>query len=637
MTSAIDATKPANTAAFTADMRANFAAAKSEIEAFGSVADGSGDALVAVKLNATGSVARTQHDKNEDTVSVKDFGAVGDGVTDDSAAFTAAAAYMKAQASWVVGGKAGACYVPPGVYRITKSIDCTANNAVGHGYSFYGRNELNTLINTHLTEAYPVFDFCGNGFTRFSGISMRQQSGCLATCGVLYGYVGSDTVGMNGMMSDILIIMLTCPGIVNTTDQFIYDTVQSVGTYGCVTGAGDALGITSKFVTILHTNDITRTVIRNCGFNGGVPLMLTGCGEYDIDFLYAAPTYSTSPAPVNAAIVIDFSYVNAGGQKVYINGLRTENQTASGTQDAMQAIAVLSRGTVQDTAIQILDVEGVFEVNNPSGANAGSSVLYSDTDSFINDLKIKGTTSSNAYPVLDLNGSTALSVSVGSIDLEMPLNSNIGSLAFKTDGMVKIAGQFALTTIASLSANNPVGEQRKGSGFGEAYRYVSDWALHPRANSLVANEVAAVTIPNVQNATYTGGSGAQDFITWSVPGGLYPQSGRASRHLCITVFGSTTAASTATVTYSDGTHTTVSDSITFASGKKYCMRVHCVIFNSTSLEMLVEMIQTDQTSYVWLANNASIAPSAAFTIKFAVTSAGSNPLNFFGILPGLLA
>jgi len=49
-----------------------------------------GDALVAVKQPFTGAVARTQHDKNQELVSVKDFGAIGDGVTDDTAAINAA-------------------------------------------------------------------------------------------------------------------------------------------------------------------------------------------------------------------------------------------------------------------------------------------------------------------------------------------------------------------------------------------------------------------------------------------------------------------------------------------------------------------------------------------------------------------
>lgn len=55
-----------------------------------SYADGLGDALVGVKQPLTGSVGRSQHFKNLDIVSVKDFGAVGDGVANDSAAVQAA-------------------------------------------------------------------------------------------------------------------------------------------------------------------------------------------------------------------------------------------------------------------------------------------------------------------------------------------------------------------------------------------------------------------------------------------------------------------------------------------------------------------------------------------------------------------
>lgn len=44
-----------------------------------STASGKGDALIAVKQPFSGSASRTQHDKNLDIVSVKDFGAVGDG------------------------------------------------------------------------------------------------------------------------------------------------------------------------------------------------------------------------------------------------------------------------------------------------------------------------------------------------------------------------------------------------------------------------------------------------------------------------------------------------------------------------------------------------------------------------------
>lgn len=51
-----------------------------------------GAGLVGFQQSGAGAVARTMQDKAREVVSVKDFGAVGDGVTDDTAAFSAAAA-----------------------------------------------------------------------------------------------------------------------------------------------------------------------------------------------------------------------------------------------------------------------------------------------------------------------------------------------------------------------------------------------------------------------------------------------------------------------------------------------------------------------------------------------------------------
>lgn len=74
------------------------------------LADTGGSSLVGFIQAGTGAVATDVQSKLRESVSVKDFGAVGDGVTDDTAAIQAALNYVNS-----VGG--GVVYLPPGRYR----------------------------------------------------------------------------------------------------------------------------------------------------------------------------------------------------------------------------------------------------------------------------------------------------------------------------------------------------------------------------------------------------------------------------------------------------------------------------------------------------------------------------------------
>lgn len=80
-----------------------------------STESGKGAEMVAFKQAGTGAVDRTASDKLREAVSVKDFGAVGDGVTNDTTALQAALTYA---------GTIGNADVvaPPGVYLFTSTL-----------------------------------------------------------------------------------------------------------------------------------------------------------------------------------------------------------------------------------------------------------------------------------------------------------------------------------------------------------------------------------------------------------------------------------------------------------------------------------------------------------------------------------
>jgi len=99
-----------------------------------------GDALVGFRQsnssgNLANSVGRTVHQKLQELISVKDFGAVGDGLTNDLTAIQNAIAALS-------GG--GTLYFPAGNYFVTGKIEITAN-----GVSILGDGRGATTITTN--------------------------------------------------------------------------------------------------------------------------------------------------------------------------------------------------------------------------------------------------------------------------------------------------------------------------------------------------------------------------------------------------------------------------------------------------------------------------------------------------------
>ena len=95
-----------------------------------------GSTLIGTIQSGTGSVTRTVASKLNDTVSVKDFGAIGNGVTDDTAAIQAA-----------MDSGANSIYFPSGTYVVSSAINIPSTR------NLYGDGPINSTISTNSATA----------------------------------------------------------------------------------------------------------------------------------------------------------------------------------------------------------------------------------------------------------------------------------------------------------------------------------------------------------------------------------------------------------------------------------------------------------------------------------------------------
>jgi len=161
----------------------------------------------------SGATQRTALDKLRDVVSVKDFGAVGNGVADDTAAIQAAVTAAVAGCGYV--------YLPSGTYKITSSITVTATAAgVRHYCSFIGDGPNNTTISVAMSSGAAI-DYTQSAAFRFHlvpkivGIAFVQSGTAGTSIGVRmnacfgglieycrFAGLGSDAINLRAVVGD---------------------------------------------------------------------------------------------------------------------------------------------------------------------------------------------------------------------------------------------------------------------------------------------------------------------------------------------------------------------------------------------------------------------------------------------------
>jgi hypothetical protein len=210
--------------------------------------------------NGAGAVARTVQSKLTDTINVLDFGAVGDGVTNNTTAFTLAIAAASAANT--------ALYVPTGVFKVAQlTVPSTGLTIIGEGVA----SQLIVLANDQISILSAIN--CNN-FRAFN-LRFTGDGTALSTTG--YGLYISQ-------INDVYLDMLWVDGFGNNSIFFDNSTATTpslrpyLGTIKCM-NAQNALGASAENAAInfygpweyVHLHDIfiqaaTTNPIQN-GFN----------------------------------------------------------------------------------------------------------------------------------------------------------------------------------------------------------------------------------------------------------------------------------------------------------------------------------------------------------------------------------
>lgn len=259
--------------------------------------DDTGGGLIGYKRAATGTIARTVKGKfDEMSASVKDFGAVGDNSTDDTAAFQAAINALAA-------GTIGSLYIPDGTYILSAKI--AKNQEIMTGWRIFGQSRAKTIIKQTANNT-PIFEFtmdqmhtiCIEGFTATWSTAQTGNNSSAVIKWVPYN-VTAPTFPIRSFYNSTIrdIFATNCCWFLTygtgTTSGTSHNTLfwgNSVRDIFCVTSGG--------FVNLVGDAGQPKCVFDNIYINGGA----AGSILFNVQAMFAeyfVEVNSTSAAMLN--------------------------------------------------------------------------------------------------------------------------------------------------------------------------------------------------------------------------------------------------------------------------------------------------------------------------------------------------
>ena len=290
----------------------SFEGFKNQIGSVQSLAGDNGSDWIGFEPAGSGAVARSAQDKLRETVSVKDFGAVGDGVTDDTAAIQAA-----------LNSGTKEIHITQGTYRITSTLTIS-----GNGYRIVQAGNLAAVL---------LKDFSGTTIA-FNAGEVIWENCCINGQGAIY--TGPSQVGIFVGTGGGFGSKLFNPRIYNIGSACVRFDSDSGAGFSIISGLLEPLPSTQAAIDHTAVND-----------TGPMGRIVTGVqsGNVLIDFAYMQTTLVSS-------CVTNFLRYDSTTSKASVVGCRISNGVV---------------GTININGIDNLFVGNIVagNVDIPSGAS----------------------------------------------------------------------------------------------------------------------------------------------------------------------------------------------------------------------------------------------------------------------------
>jgi len=275
-------------------------------------------------------------------INVRDYGATGNGTTDDTAAIQAAIDSVGATTYYCNL----ALYFPAGTYYVTSSIDLTDKRNIviegaGGGYDGYATTKILSRA-----DGKPALDLSGSANISFHDLTIHGDSTNSPSCGVLLARSTAAT-GENSAFNTFRNVFITgyytisalysWSSEVNKYDKCVLQNLSTSGQCAVFVGGRNRYSITSDYVTFSATVSSATGRFSDCSmafYNAtspdGILVLGDSVGNFEFDGGYAqsdlvCPTVEVQGTQysmrfrnwyaehTNATITFSFTLYSGGG------------------------------------------------------------------------------------------------------------------------------------------------------------------------------------------------------------------------------------------------------------------------------------------------------------------------------------